>query len=204
MSSVHGNVMFRRSSLTRHGFAGYAAPMRSLLLMGLLAATAAHASLKCAPSACSDPSVVADVRAAVRDACPCGAATSPNGYKKCWKPVVKHAVTQRGKTGFAKACRGEITRALASSTCGRKDAVLCRKSTKHGDVCRVTKTSKCATPVDTGEFGSCADTCEQLTAEPFPTTKELPAADVAAVESDEGGVIRFGSAPASLADVDVG
>ena len=178
--------------------------MRWLVLTGILLATAADAALRCASSACGDPTVVDDLRAAVRDACPCGAATSAKRYKKCWKPVVKRVVAERGKGGVPKACRGEVTRALASSTCGRKDAVLCRKSTKHGQVCRVTKTSKCAAPVDTGEFGSCADTCEQLTADPFPTTTELATADLAAIESDEGGVIRFTAAPASLAGVDVG
>jgi hypothetical protein len=178
--------------------------LRLVAVLAFLVALAASAEarLACGMSACADDTLVSDVRAAVRDACPCSSAVSATAYKKCWKPVVKQFVKEAA--GFPKACRVDVTRALVNSTCGRKDAALCRKQTKKGDVCRVTKASKCTTPVDTGAFGSCADTCEQLTVEPFPTTTELAAADLASIESDEGGVIRFTSAPASLATVDVG
>jgi hypothetical protein len=177
----------------------------SIVALLVAMATPAESRLACGSSACGDDALVADVRAAVRDACPCGGAASAKAHRKCWKPVVKQLVKSRGASGFPKACRAEVTRALANSTCGRKGTVLCRKQTKKkSETCRVTEASKCPAPVDTGEFGSCADVCDRTTAEPFPTTTELAAADVAAIDSDEGGVIRFAAAPASLAGVDVG
>jgi hypothetical protein len=70
--------------------------MRWLCLIGLLFATSAHAKLACGPSTCSDPTVVAAARAAVREACPCGDARSGKTYKQCWKPVVRQLARERG------------------------------------------------------------------------------------------------------------
>jgi hypothetical protein len=84
--------------------------------------------------------------------------------------------------------------------------VLCRNATKKGDACKVAKAAKCADAYDVaGAFGSCADTCDEIAAEPFPTTRQLADADLDGLEPDTGdGVLRFTPAPAALADVGVG
>lgn len=43
-----------------------------------------------------------------------------------------------------------------------------------------------------------------VVAEPFPTTVQLPPADVGAIVSDVGGVLRFDRPPAALAGVQIG
>jgi hypothetical protein len=174
------------------------------LLLLIASVAPAESTFKCRISPCHDAGLVAAARAAVNDACPCRAAPSAAAYRKCWKPVVKDFVRAQGKGVFRKPCRGELTRALANSTCGRNGFVLCRKTTKRGDACKVVKAAKCATPIAAGESESCADTCDELTLEPFPTTVELAARDLAAIESDVGGVLRFSPAPAALASVRVG
>jgi hypothetical protein len=181
----------------------------TLAVMLLIASVApAESKYKCAASACDAGALVAAARAAVSDACPCGDAVSAAAYRKCWKPVARAFIKAQGKGGFAKPCRKELTRALGNSTCGRGGSVLCRQTTKRGDACKVVKAAKCATPIDAGGAESCADTCaaqpDELTLVPFPTTIELSANDLAAVESDVGGVLRFDPAPASLASVGVG
>jgi hypothetical protein len=173
----------------------------SLALAALLASSAlpAHAKFSCSAARCADLGLVATTRAAVRDACPCEAATSRKAYAKCWKPVVKAA-------GVAKTCRQDVTRALVESTCGRPGFVLCRGTTKKGsEICRVKKNAKCDDVFDTGVFSSCADTCDEIIADPFPTTKELGSGDLGSLEPDPGdGTLHFTTAPASLADVAVG
>jgi len=179
-----------------------------MLLLALLAvASPADAKLRCGQtSSCPDAGAVAEARAAADQACPCGEATSAKAYKKCWKPVVASFAKTRGKAAFPKSCRKDVTRALANATCGRPDFVLCRKATKKGDVCKVAKAAKCADPYDLGgAFGSCADTCDEIVAEPFPTTRQLSDADLGALAPDPGdGTLRFSPAPAALDDVAVG
>jgi len=175
----------------------------------LLAASAlpAEAKFRCGQtSACPDAGAVAEARAAAATACPCSEAASAKTYKKCWKPVVASFAKTRGKAAFPKACRKDVTRALANTTCGRPDVVLCRKVTKKGDVCKVTKAAKCADPYAAGSaFGSCADTCDEIVAEPFPSTRQLSDADLSGLAPDTGdGVLRFSPAPAALDDVGVG
>jgi len=173
----------------------------------LVGAGEASAKLSCAAqSACPDPSVVADVRAAVDDACPCDDASSAKRWKKCWKPVVKARAVAIGKADFPKSCRKDVLRALANSTCGRPDATLCRSVSKRGgEVCRVTKAARCNDPYDFGGFPSCADACDDLVAVPFPTTRELSTADLSSLEPDPGdGTLHFPVAPAALSDVHVG
>ncbi len=179
-------------------------PLIGALLIWGTSLAGATPMVSCEASACADQDLVAAARSAVRDKCPCGSAASGKAFRKCWKPVVTAFAKAGRKDGFSKTCRKDVTRALANSTCGRKGVVLCRKNTRKGQACQVTKASKCGTPVDAGKFGSCADTCDQLVAEAFPTTVELPGGDVASVESDVGGVLRFNPAPAALAAVQVG
>lgn len=175
-------------------------PLAIFVLLVLLApATPAGAKFTCGASACPDPTLVSATRAAVSEACSCGEATSRKAYAKCWKPVVRAA-------GLAKPCRQAVTRALVESTCGRPGTVLCRKTTKKGkEFCQVKAEAKCDDAYDTGVFPSCADTCDELEAIPFPSTKELSAADLGSLEPDPGdGTLRFTTAPAALADVHVG
>jgi hypothetical protein len=181
----------------------------SVALMGVVAFAVlpAGAKLRCGkPSKCSDPAIVADVRAAAAEACPCEAATSRKAYAKCWKPVVKGRARSLGKAAFPKACRAGVTRALANATCGRPDTVLCRKVNRKGvETCRVTPEAKCGDPYERGVFSSCADTCDEIEAVPFPTTTELSPTDLASLAPvADDGVLHFETAPAALDDVAVG
>jgi hypothetical protein len=119
----------------------------------------AQASIPCGkPSKCTNRGVVAQVRAAVAAVCPCDAATVRE-YAKCWNAVVKERVKTLGKEGFPGPCRADVKRALANSTCGRADGVLCRKFTRKGaEICRVAKAAKCDDAYG-GVASSCADAC---------------------------------------------
>jgi hypothetical protein len=123
-------------------------------------AALAEAGVTCGkPSKCTNAAVVADVRAAVAAACPCSAATKSSAYAKCFGAVVKAQVKALGKAGFPTACRTDVKRALASSTCGRADSVLCRKVSRKGvESCRLAKAAKCVDPYERVE-SSCVDAC---------------------------------------------
>jgi hypothetical protein len=70
-----------------------------LLLVGSV--TLAESKYKCGASACDNAGLVADARAAVSDACPCGDAVSAAAYRKCWKPVAKDFVRLRARASSA-------------------------------------------------------------------------------------------------------
>ncbi len=140
--------------------------MTRVLELGLVGAliigghALAEASVRCGkPSKCTNATVVADVRAAVAAACPCSTAVKASDYGKCWRPVVKAEVKARGKVGFPTACRNDVKRALASSTCGRAGMVLCRKVSKKGvETCGLKKAAKCVDAYERVAL-SCEDAC---------------------------------------------
>ena len=179
--------------------------MRSIVMVFALfvlvaaAVPAAAAKFQCSATQCSTPTLVADARAVVAAACPCAAATSRKSYAKCWKPLVRAA-------GLARNCRQSMSRGLLNSTCGQLGTVLCRQVTKKGkQTCSVKKAAKCAQPFESNVFANCADTCDEIVALPFPSTRELSATDLNALNPDPGdGTLRFDPAPAALANVAVG
>ncbi len=178
--------------------------LSTLLLAVALGGTAlAGPKLTCgAASKCPD-GLLSDIRTAADAACPCDAAASAKAYAKCWKPVVRGFITQLGKTGFPKACRKEVARALGSTTCGKSGFVLCRK--KGGSACSVVKAKKCKDVFPTGNsFRTCVDACDGLAAQPFPSTTELRTGDLSSLTADPDGTLRFDVAPAALDDVAVG
>ena len=140
--------------------------MRRVLRLGLVGVliiggwASAEASIRCGkPSKCTNAAVVAAVRAAVAIACPCSAATKSSAYAKCFGAVVKARVKALGKVGFPTACRTDVKRALANSTCGRVDSVLCRKVSRKGvESCRLAKAAKCVDPYER-VASSCEDAC---------------------------------------------
>jgi hypothetical protein len=140
------------------------ARMKSLAVLAvvagsLLLAPPADAALRCAPSACSDATVVGTVRDAVEAACPCAQATKKGAYKRCAKGVIKTQKQQLG-AALSKPCLKAVRQAVANSTCGRSGTVVCnkrnRKDTKTA--CSVKPTAKCKGSA-CGAFTSCADAC---------------------------------------------
>jgi len=174
------------------------------VLLACIAAPAV-AKIRCDRASKCDAAIADDLRIAVESRCPCDAATSRRGYARCWKPAVKALARTRGKAGFPRACRGDVIRALSDSTCGRAGFVLCRRATKKGPICSVAKAAKCRDPFPARTAHSCVETCDQATAIPFPTTKQLATADLAPLAPDPGdGTLVFAPAPAALANVAVG
>jgi len=168
-------------------------------------AVPATATVRCDRASKCDGAILDELRTAVEVGCPCDAATSRRGYARCWKPAVKGLAKARGKAGFPRSCRSELAHALSDSTCGRPGFVLCQRATKKGAVCAVAKAKKCHDPFPVRTAHSCVDTCDQATAIPFPTTKELATADLASLAPDPGdGTLVFATAPAALANVAVG
>jgi hypothetical protein len=124
----------------------------------------ASAKYKCTESKCTNPSIVAEVRAAVDAGCDCASFAKKRDWGKCWKPIVKSFAKELGKTGFPKACQKDVKHALGNSTCGRPGFVLCRKVSRKGnESCKVARESRCKDiyPPSSacGAFVSCAEAC---------------------------------------------
>src|SRR5688572_5349145 len=140
----------------------------ALLMFAAVPDAQAKPIVKCGvPSKCTNPDVVDRAFDDVNAQCACGAAPTAKAYKQCWKPVVKALVQELGKTGFPKACKVEVTKALNASLCGRPGYVLCRKVKGNGqESCQVVKEAKCAEPFPQensacGAFTNCGEACNQ-------------------------------------------
>jgi hypothetical protein len=181
-------------------FRTFAVAVFAILLSGNALAAP---KLTCGQASQCPGTVLADVRAAVDASCSCDAA-SAKAYGKCWKQVVKGFTQTLGKKGFPKKCRTDVTRVLASNTCGRTGFALCRK--KGGQVCTIVKAKKCKDVFPTGGgFRTCTDACSGLAALPFPSTIEMRTTDLGALAPDPGdGTLVFDPAPSALDQVKIG
>ena len=138
--------------------------MITTLVVGL-AASSVDARVKCAAdSRCDRTEIVAGVRAAIEQACPCTAQPNKKAYRRCAKQELKRRQQELGKADFPKPCRKEVVRAFKNATCGRPGTVVCNKTNKKGRTrCSVTDADRC--PAEPGRsspcgaFTSCVDAC---------------------------------------------
>ena len=92
----------------------------ALTLLALLLGSR-YSAARCLDDPGDGPAIVA-ARAALAAACDCEQATSHRGYLKCVSRAVNHVVT----TGALRpACRRQVMRCAAKSTCGLPGRVTC-------------------------------------------------------------------------------
>lgn len=113
------------------------------LVVTLIVVSAGRAEARCDVTASA--TALADARAAIDAACPCGLAEKPSAYVKCAKPVIAARIENQL---LDKACKGEALKHATKSTCGRPGAVVC---------CRVSTSGHTSHKI-AKEAGKCVDT----------------------------------------------
>lgn len=133
-----------------------------LFALGLvLASVTAEAACGDAPG---DAAQVTAARAAIDATCPCDGFVRHSDYVKCARLVL----AGRANAGqLNPACRGQVERCAARSTCGRAGAVTCcRTNSRNKTRCAIKRSAdRCKAPSGgsacTGSFPSCCDACQQ-------------------------------------------
>lgn len=178
------------------------AAMFLVLVLGVASAAVATAPHRCRPAAPCGTALQAAVLARVDAACPCDAAASGPGYRRCWKQAL---AGERDRLGdeLSPACRRALGRSLATSLCGRPGKVLCRTTSRRGrTACRVVGAGRC--PERTGRqrvcvgFTRCTQVCSAdatcaatppttvpVTSTTTSTTSTLPGTPVAVAGPDQ-------------------
>jgi hypothetical protein len=129
--------------------------MRTTVVLAFLLATwaaPARAAVDCGGVRCS-------VQEAVDLACPCATAASHGRHVRCVAHVVRQLVADGA---VPRACRRELVRCAARSTCGRKaGAVVCEVPGARGNRCRISPSAEgCVARGGTvGTRASCCPDC---------------------------------------------
>src|SRR5262245_41585468 len=121
---------------------------------------AGEAAVRCrASSDCGSPESLDTVRAAIEMTCPCSSFSKRRAYLKCARRA-----REAKEAGLPAACRRELRKAIANSTCGHPDRTPCNVTKKRGGTtCQIVPSARCTEKpgkqVACDMFASCMDAC---------------------------------------------